>query len=164
MLLVVPSLKLIAVRNGDSLDEGDNDRAIDKQFFSPLMEAHGTTPHDSDRLPPPCGEGLGRGLLALPQRQLPCSLLTRPIDYPKARSFRKSRGPRPKPSFAAHKAATTGQSLGPTMMRSTRPTATAADSSHSFPKSSAWAWQKSRACRPTSAASIFAPVDRIHRR
>jgi CubicO group peptidase (beta-lactamase class C family) len=39
ILLVVPSLKLIAVRNGDRLDEGDNDRAIDKYFFSPLMAA-----------------------------------------------------------------------------------------------------------------------------
>jgi CubicO group peptidase (beta-lactamase class C family) len=39
VLLVVPSLNLIAVRNGDSLDPDDNDRAIDKHFFSPLMEA-----------------------------------------------------------------------------------------------------------------------------
>jgi CubicO group peptidase (beta-lactamase class C family) len=39
VLLVVPSLKLIALRNGDRLDEGDNDRAIDKYFFTPLMDA-----------------------------------------------------------------------------------------------------------------------------
>ena len=37
--LVVPSLKLIAVRNGDRLDDGDNDVAIERYIFNPLMEA-----------------------------------------------------------------------------------------------------------------------------
>lgn len=43
VLLVVPSLKLIAVRNGGALDAGDNDRALERHVFGPLMEA----------LPPP---------------------------------------------------------------------------------------------------------------
>jgi CubicO group peptidase (beta-lactamase class C family) len=37
--LVVPSLQLVAVRNGDRLDNGDNDLAMDKHFFTPLMRA-----------------------------------------------------------------------------------------------------------------------------
>ena len=37
--LVVPSLQLMAVRNGDRLDSGDNDVAMDKHFFTPLMHA-----------------------------------------------------------------------------------------------------------------------------
>jgi CubicO group peptidase (beta-lactamase class C family) len=37
--LVIPSLKLIAVRNGDTLDTGSYDDARNKQFFQPLMAA-----------------------------------------------------------------------------------------------------------------------------
>jgi CubicO group peptidase (beta-lactamase class C family) len=37
--LVVPSLQLVAVRNGDRLDGGDNDVALDRYFFTPLMDA-----------------------------------------------------------------------------------------------------------------------------
>ena len=39
--LVVPSLKLIVVRNGGSLDPGDNDRAVEKHLFNGLMAALG---------------------------------------------------------------------------------------------------------------------------
>ena len=39
VLLVVPSLKLIVVRNGGNLDVGDNDLAIHKYLFAPLMGA-----------------------------------------------------------------------------------------------------------------------------
>ena len=38
VLLVVPSLKLIAVRNGGPLAEGDNNRALREHFFLPLMK------------------------------------------------------------------------------------------------------------------------------
>jgi CubicO group peptidase (beta-lactamase class C family) len=37
--LVVPNLQLIAVRNGDPMDHGDNDVAMAKYFFTPLMRA-----------------------------------------------------------------------------------------------------------------------------
>jgi CubicO group peptidase (beta-lactamase class C family) len=37
--LVIPSLKIIAVRNGQTLDSGSYDEARDKQFFQPLMAA-----------------------------------------------------------------------------------------------------------------------------
>jgi CubicO group peptidase (beta-lactamase class C family) len=37
--LVVPSLQLVAVRNGDRLDTSDNDLALDKYFFTALMQA-----------------------------------------------------------------------------------------------------------------------------
>jgi hypothetical protein len=37
--LIVPSLKLIAVRNGNDLDDGDNDDAMERYVFEPLMEA-----------------------------------------------------------------------------------------------------------------------------
>jgi CubicO group peptidase (beta-lactamase class C family) len=37
VLLVVPSLKLIVVRNGDRLDDGDNQRALKTYLFDPLM-------------------------------------------------------------------------------------------------------------------------------
>jgi CubicO group peptidase (beta-lactamase class C family) len=37
--LVVTSLKLIAVRNGDRLDDGDNDVAMERYFFNPLIAA-----------------------------------------------------------------------------------------------------------------------------
>jgi len=37
--LVIPSLKIIAVRNGETLDPGDYDRARDTYFFTPLMIA-----------------------------------------------------------------------------------------------------------------------------
>jgi CubicO group peptidase (beta-lactamase class C family) len=37
--LVVPSMQLIAVRNGNNLDQGDNDVAMEKHFFTPLMQA-----------------------------------------------------------------------------------------------------------------------------
>jgi CubicO group peptidase (beta-lactamase class C family) len=37
--LVIPSLKIIAVRNGDTLAPGSYDEARDKEFFQPLMKA-----------------------------------------------------------------------------------------------------------------------------
>ncbi len=37
--LVVPSLKLIVVRNGGNLDPGDNDRAVEKILFNGLRAA-----------------------------------------------------------------------------------------------------------------------------
>jgi CubicO group peptidase (beta-lactamase class C family) len=43
ILLVVPSLRLVAVRNGDSLGEGNFWGLVYRQFFSPLMEAIPTT-------------------------------------------------------------------------------------------------------------------------
>ncbi|HEX2473910.1 MAG TPA: serine hydrolase, partial [Lacipirellulaceae bacterium] len=61
VLLVVPSLKLIAVRNGDRLDDGENDRAIDAYFFSPLMRAmtrHLTNTNNSLPLGRRDGEGV----------------------------------------------------------------------------------------------------------
>ncbi|HJQ78848.1 MAG TPA: serine hydrolase [Lacipirellulaceae bacterium] len=39
VLLVVPSLQLVALRNGGNLDDGDNDQAIDRYFFTPLIDA-----------------------------------------------------------------------------------------------------------------------------
>ncbi len=48
--LVVPSLQLVAVRNGDRLDNGDNDLAMDKHFFTPLMHAiHNRKSTSNDR-------------------------------------------------------------------------------------------------------------------
>jgi hypothetical protein len=37
--LVIPSLKIIAVRNGETLAAGNYDDARDTQFFQPLMAA-----------------------------------------------------------------------------------------------------------------------------
>ena len=39
ILLVIPSLKLIAVRNGETLAPGSYDEARDRHFFQPLMNA-----------------------------------------------------------------------------------------------------------------------------
>ena len=48
--LVVPSLQLIAVRNGDRLDNGDNDVAVEKHFFTPLLHAiHGKNSAPDER-------------------------------------------------------------------------------------------------------------------
>jgi CubicO group peptidase (beta-lactamase class C family) len=38
VVLVVPSLKLIVVRNGERFDDGDNQRALKMYIFDPLME------------------------------------------------------------------------------------------------------------------------------
>jgi CubicO group peptidase (beta-lactamase class C family) len=53
VLLVVPSLQLIVVRNGGNLDDGDNDVAVAKYFFTPLMQALQPSPGPS----PGPGEG-----------------------------------------------------------------------------------------------------------
>jgi CubicO group peptidase (beta-lactamase class C family) len=44
ILLVIPSLKIIAVRNGETLAPGNYDAARDRQFFQPLMNALKITP------------------------------------------------------------------------------------------------------------------------
>lgn len=38
VVLVVPSLKLVAVRSGESLDTGDNNLGLEKYFFMPLAQ------------------------------------------------------------------------------------------------------------------------------
>jgi hypothetical protein len=74
VLLVVPSLQLIAVRNGGPLDDGDNDIAVAKYFFTPLMNAIRPSPGPSpgpgegpiDSSPGP-GEGPGEeSILSMP--------------------------------------------------------------------------------------------------
>ena len=52
VLLVVPSLKLIAVRNGNALDNGDNDIAMERYIFNPLMEAIVDARPKTDEGPP----------------------------------------------------------------------------------------------------------------
>jgi CubicO group peptidase (beta-lactamase class C family) len=47
--LVVPSLQLVAVRNGGSLDRGDNDVTMDNHFFTPLMHAIRRADSNSDK-------------------------------------------------------------------------------------------------------------------
>jgi CubicO group peptidase (beta-lactamase class C family) len=49
VLLVVPSLELIAVRNGGNLANSDNDVAVAKFFFTPLMQAHRPSPGPGER-------------------------------------------------------------------------------------------------------------------
>jgi CubicO group peptidase (beta-lactamase class C family) len=44
ILLVIPSLKIIAVRNGETLAPGNYDAARDTQFFQPLMTALKSAP------------------------------------------------------------------------------------------------------------------------
>lgn len=53
ILLVIPSLNLIAVRNGAALADGDDRGAVNKYLFAPLVAAVETTKADGARLPPP---------------------------------------------------------------------------------------------------------------
>jgi hypothetical protein len=72
VLLVVPSLRLIAVRNGNRLDAGDNDVAVDKYFFTPLMHA---------LLPSPGpGAGPGEGSILAHPSPLISNIEWAPVD------------------------------------------------------------------------------------